>query len=273
MDIFSSSLVFEKAPVTKGKDKSVIQCMESSCNNLYIGSKDGVLQHFTTSSKTGMGERQTLRELTKRQMGRGGEISQLKAVPVLNHLLVLWDGSISALNMFSLEPIATLKKIQNVSLFRLGEPAVHAQQVYVELFIASTKRRTVSVLKVCVDRWECVGNVALAQDPVALAVHETCLCVATTDRYMLHDYQSRSALELFTHNLGKQNVLAKESVKGEFLLNGPGNLGEAPGIQNLNLNYIPLYLYTSERKCRLIIGIQIKTEANQTEPSFIRIFN
>lgn len=171
--------------------------------------------------------RQTLRELTKRQMGRGGEISQLKAVPVLNHLLVLWDGSIAALNMFSLDPIAALKKIQNVSLFRLGEPTVHTQQVFVELFVASTKRRAVSIHKVCVDRWECVGNVALAQDPVALAVHETCLCVATSDRYILRDYQTRSALELFTHNLGKQNVLAKESVKGEFLLNGPGNLGEA----------------------------------------------
>ncbi|MCI4382975.1 hypothetical protein PGIGA_G00021030 [Pangasianodon gigas] len=225
MDIFSSSLVFEKVPAAKGKDKSVIQCMECFCDNFYIGSKDGVLQHFTTSSKTGIGERQTLQEVTRRQMGRGGEIRQLKAVPVLNHLLVLWDNSITALNMFSLEPIAALKKIQNVSLFRLGEPAAHTQQVFVELFIASTKRRAVSIYKVCVDRWECVGNVALAQDPVALAVHETCLCVATSDRYILHDYQTQSALELFTHNLGKQNVLAKESVKGEFLLNGPGNLG------------------------------------------------
>lgn len=229
MDIFLSSLVFEKTSVAKAKDKSVIQCMECFCDNIYIGSKDGVLQHFTTSSKSGTGERQTLRELTKRQMGRGGEISQLKAVPVLNHLLVLWDGSITVLNMFSLEPIAALKKIQNVSLFCLGEPAVHAQQVFVELFVASTKRRAVSILKVFVDRWECVGNVALAQDPVALAVHETCLCVATADRYMLHDYQTQSVLELFTHDLGRKNVLVKESVKGEFLLNGPANLGEALG--------------------------------------------
>lgn len=227
MDIFTSSLVFEKVPVSKGRDKCVIQCMECSCDNIYIGSKDGVVQHFTTSSKTASKGRQTLREVTKRQMGRGGEIGQLKAVPVLNHLLVLWDNSITALNMFSLEPIAALKKIQNVSLFRLSEPTAQAQQVFVKLFTASTKRRAVSIHKVYVDRWECVGNVALAQEPVALAVHETCLCVATSDRYILHDYQRQSALQLFTHNLGKQNVLAKESVKGEFLLNGPGNLGEA----------------------------------------------
>lgn len=234
MDIFSSSVVFEKVPIGKGKDKSVFQCMECSCNNFYTGSKDGVLQHFTASSKTGIEKCEALRELSRRQMGRGGEISQLKAVPVLNHLLVLWDNSITALNMFSLEPIAALKRIQNVSLFCLGEPTVHTQQVFVELFTASVKRRAVTIHKVCVDRWECVGNVALTQDPMALAVHETCLCVAMTDRYILHDYWTRSTLELFTHNLEKQNVLAKESVKGEFLLNGPGNLGEALSSWYLN---------------------------------------
>ncbi|KAI5610824.1 transforming growth factor-beta receptor-associated protein 1-like, partial [Silurus asotus] len=225
MDVYSSSLVFEKVAAAKGKDKFVIQCIEWSCDNLYIGSKDGVLQLFAPNSRNGMGDHPTLREVRKRQMGRGGEISQLKAVPVLNHLLVLWDSSITALNMFSLEPIAALKKLQNVSLFRLGEPVVHEQQVSVQLFTASTKRRALSIYKVCVDRWECVGNVALAQDPVALAVRGTCLCIATSDRYILQDYQTQSVLELFTHNLRRQNVLAKESVKGEFLLNCPGNLG------------------------------------------------
>lgn len=234
MEIFSSSVVFVKVADGKRKDKSVIQCMECSCDNVYMGSKDGVVQYFATGSKTG--ERLTLREVTKRQMGRSGKISQLKAVPVLNHLLVLWDSSITVLNMFSLEPIAALKKIQNISQFCLGEPVVYSQQVFVELFAASTKRRVVSIHKVCVDRWECVGNVALAQDPVALAVYETCLCVATCDRYILRDYQTQSALELFTHNLGKQNVLAKQSVKGEFLLNGPGNLGEDVISQDTNLN-------------------------------------
>ncbi|XP_051724984.1 transforming growth factor-beta receptor-associated protein 1 isoform X1 [Ctenopharyngodon idella] len=125
--------------------------------------------------------------------------------------------------MFSLEPIPALKKIQNVSLFCVRESA--AQTDSVELIAASTKRKIVSVYKVCVDRWECVRQVALPQEPVALAAHGTCLCVATCDRYFLHDYHSQTTLDLFPHNLAKQNIIANKYGKGEFILNGPGSLG------------------------------------------------
>ncbi|RXN08852.1 transforming growth factor-beta receptor-associated 1-like protein [Labeo rohita] len=156
-------------------------------------------------------------------MGRSGAIGQLTTVPVLNHLLVLWDGSVMVLNMFSLELIPALKKIQNVSLFYVSESALQTDSV--KLIVASTKRKTVSVYKVYVDRWECVRQVALPQEPVVLAAHGTCLCVATCDRYFLHDYQSQTTLDLFPHNLGKQNIIANKCGKGEFILNGPGSLG------------------------------------------------
>ncbi|XP_076834765.1 transforming growth factor-beta receptor-associated protein 1 isoform X2 [Brachyhypopomus gauderio] len=224
MNVFSSSLVFEEVPAGKGKDKCTFQCLEFFCNNLYVGRKDGVIQHLTVTGPS-RGESPGAREVSRRQMGRGRAVSQLKALPVLNHLLVLWDGTITALNMFSLEPVPGLKSIQNVSLFYAGEPAARAQSVFVELFSASAKRRAVSIHRVYVDRWECVGQVVLPQEPVALVAHETRLCVATSDRYILHDYLSQSTLQLFTHDVGKQNVIVKESVKGEFLLNGPGNLG------------------------------------------------
>ncbi|XP_072546340.1 transforming growth factor-beta receptor-associated protein 1 [Salminus brasiliensis] len=225
MSIFSSALLFEKVPTGKGKDRSTIECVEGFCNNLYVGLKDGIIQHLSMTRQSGGERPERVREVGRRQMGRGGAVSQLKTVPVLNHLLVLWDGSVTALNMFSLEPVPGLKKIQNVSAFCVSQPAAHTQPVFINLFTASSKRRAVSIHKVCVDRWECVGHVALPQDPVALAVCETCLCVATSDRYILHDYLSQSTLELFPHNHGKQNVILNESRKGEFLLNGPGNLG------------------------------------------------
>lgn len=147
------------------------------------------------------------------------------AVPILIHLLVLWNASVMVLNMFSLEPISALKKIQNVSLFCVRESAVQMQSVFVELFVASSKKKAVSIYKVCVDRWECVRQVVLPQEPVALAVEETSLCVATCDRYFLHDYQSLTTLDLFPHSLGKQNIIANKYGKGEFVLNGPGCLG------------------------------------------------
>lgn len=53
--------------------------------------------------------------------------AELTAVPVLNHLLVLWDASATVLNM--LEPISALKKILNVSLFCSRESAEQMQSV------------------------------------------------------------------------------------------------------------------------------------------------
>ncbi|XP_017579553.2 transforming growth factor-beta receptor-associated protein 1 isoform X1 [Pygocentrus nattereri] len=225
LSIFSSARFFEKRPTGKGKDRSTIECAEWFCSNLYVGLKDGTVQHLSVSSSSSGERPERVREVGRRQMGRGGVVSQLKAVPVLNHLLVLWDGSVTTLNMFSLEPVPGLKKIQNVSVFYVSQPAAHSQPVFVSLFTASTKRRALSIHKVYVDRWESVGHVALPQDPVALAVYETCLCVATTDRYILHDFFAQSALDLFPHNHAKQNIIVSESGKGEFLLNAPGNLG------------------------------------------------
>ncbi|XP_052009055.1 transforming growth factor-beta receptor-associated protein 1 [Xyrauchen texanus] len=224
MKVFTSLLVFQKLPSRKGRDKYSIQCLECFGKNLYIGTREGVVEYLTVNSVSGE-KSLAVREVGNRQMGRSGAIGQLTAIPVLNHLLVLWDGSVTVLNMFSLEPIPALKKIQNVSLFYVNESVVQTQSVSVELFVASTKRKTVSIYKVCVDRWECVRQVALPQEPVALTVHETCLCVATCDRYFLHDYESQTTLDLFPHNLGKQSIIANKCGKGEFLLNGPGCLG------------------------------------------------
>ncbi|KAF4102043.1 transforming growth factor-beta receptor-associated protein 1 [Onychostoma macrolepis] len=222
MKVFTPVLVFQKMPSGKGRDKYSIQCLECFGKNLYIGTKEGVVEYLTVNN-TSAEESLSVREVGKRQMGRSGAIGQLTAVPVLNHLLVLWDGSVTVLNMFSLELLPALKKIQNVSLFYVSESAVHTDSV--ELIAASTKRKTVSVYKVYVDRWECVRQVALPQEPVVLAAHGTCLCVATCDRYFLHDYQSQTTLDLFPHNLGKQNIIANKCGKGEFILNGPGCLG------------------------------------------------
>uniref|UniRef100_A0A673NLJ0 Transforming growth factor-beta receptor-associated protein 1-like n=1 Tax=Sinocyclocheilus rhinocerous TaxID=307959 RepID=A0A673NLJ0_9TELE len=204
MKVFTPVLVFQKMPSGKGRDKFSIQCLECFGKNLYIGTKEGVVEYLTVNN-TSAEESLSVREVGKRQMGRTGAIGQLTAVPVLNHLLVLWDGSVTVLNMFSLELLPALKKIQNVSLFYVSESVVQTDSV--ELIAASTKRKTVSVYKVCVDRWECVRQVALPQEPVVLAVHGTCLCVATCDRYFLHDYQSQTTLDLFPHNLRKQNII------------------------------------------------------------------
>ena len=226
--VFSSVLLTEKPTTGKGKDKAGIQCVECCCKSLYIGGKDSVVHQLNLPAMgAAAAATPNVREVNRRQMGRGGGVVQLRAIPVLNHLLVLWDGSVTALNMFSLEPVPPLKKLQNVSCMEVSASASPTQPVYVELLTASVKRRCVSLHRVYVNKWECLKQLPLLQEPMALAVREPCVCVATADRYMLHDYESGNTLDLFQHNLSKPNLIVKQAGEREFLLNGPGSLGES----------------------------------------------
>ncbi|XP_062378941.1 transforming growth factor-beta receptor-associated protein 1 [Sardina pilchardus] len=221
---FSCVLLTEKPALGKGKDKAGIQCVEWCCKSLYIGGKDSMVHQLNLPSASAT-DAPNIREVKRRQMGRSGTVSQLRAIPVLNHLLVLWDGSVTALNMFSLEPVSPLKKIQNVSCMEVGGSVSSTQPVYVELITASVKRRSISIHRVYVDKWECVKQLPLVQEPLALAVREPRVCVATADRYLLLDYESGHTLDLFQHNLTRQNLVVKQAGEREFLLNGPGSLG------------------------------------------------
>ncbi|XP_069392114.1 transforming growth factor-beta receptor-associated protein 1 isoform X2 [Paralichthys olivaceus] len=90
---------------------------------------------------------------------------------------------------------------------------------------SSSRRRLIHIYVVGVDKWEVVKEVPLHQDPVALAVDGTSLCVATCDRYLLCDVETGSKEELFPHNHNRQRVIVTSAGRGEFLLNGPESLG------------------------------------------------
>lgn len=225
---FLQTHVYEKQAAPKEKDKSSIQCLECYDRNLYIGTKDATVQHLICPSSTN-GDlspgQSKIREGRARKLGSSNQIVQLRAVPLLNHLLVLWDRSITALNMFSLEPVPGLKKIQHVSLFEVYDSLLTTQAACVEMVTSSSRRKVIRIHVVGVDSWEVVKEVSLLQDPVALAVDGACLCVATSDRYLLCNIQTGNSEELFPHNHSRQHVIAASVGRGEFLLNGPGSLG------------------------------------------------
>ncbi|XP_035609634.1 transforming growth factor-beta receptor-associated protein 1 [Oncorhynchus keta] len=225
---FTQVQVYEKLPNPKEKDKFSIHSLECYDRNIYIGTKDSLVQHLILpSSSDTKDSSQSPREGRMKLLGSRSPVTQLRVIPVLNHLLVLWDRSVSALNMFSLEPLPFLKRIQHVSFFEMCESALStsSQSVCVELVTASSRSRVVRIHVVGVERWDCVKEVSLPQDPVALAVDDNTLCVATSDRYFLHDHKSGSTVDLFPHNLSRQNIIVSTAGKGEFLLNGPGSLG------------------------------------------------
>ncbi|XP_060919008.1 transforming growth factor-beta receptor-associated protein 1 isoform X3 [Labrus mixtus] len=221
---FTQTHVYEKQAALKEKDKSSIQCIECYDQNVYIGSRDATVQHLILPSSTD-GDRIKTRDGRVRKLGSSNPVVQLRVVPLFNHLLVLWDRSVTALNMFSLEPLPALKKIQHVSLFEVCDSALVSQKARVEMVTSSSRRKVIRIHVVGVDRWEVVKEVPLVQDPVALAVDGACLCVATGDRYLLCDVSTGSSQELFPHAHGRQRVFVTSAGRGEFLLNGPESLG------------------------------------------------
>ncbi|XP_070777160.1 transforming growth factor-beta receptor-associated protein 1 [Enoplosus armatus] len=225
---FTQTHVYEKQAAPKEKGKASIQCLECYDRNVYIGTKDATVQHLILPSSTNgdlsPGQSKT-REGRARKLGSSNQVAQLRAVPLFNHLLVLWDRSITALNMFSLEPVPTLKKIQHVSLFEVCDSPLAAQAARVEMVTSSSRRKVIRIHVVGVDRWEVVKEVPLLQDPVALAVDGASLCVATSNRYLLCDIHTGRSEELFPHNHSGQHVFVTSVGRGEFLLNGPESLG------------------------------------------------
>ncbi|KAM7376048.1 hypothetical protein PAMP_005797 [Pampus punctatissimus] len=225
---FTQTNVYEKQAATKEKDKSSIHCLECYDRNVYIGTKDATVQHLILPSSTNgdlsPGQNKT-REGRARKLGSSNSVVQLRAVPLFNHLLVLWDRSVTALNMFSLEPVPTLKKIQHVSLLEVCQSSLTAQSACVEMATSSSRKKVIQIHVVGVDRWEVVKEIPLFQDPLALAVDGATLCVATSHKYLLCDIKTGSSEELFPHNHSRQSVIVTSVGLGEFLLNGPGSLG------------------------------------------------
>lgn len=214
--------VYERRLAPKEKDKSGIQCLECYDSNIYIGTKDATVQHLVFSRDSNPASR----ESRARKMGSGNQVSQLRTLPLFNHLLVLWDRSVMALNMFSLEPVAALKKIQHVSLFEVCHPSP-SSSAGVQMVTSCSRRRAIQVHLVGADRWEVLREVPLHLEPVAMAVDGTSVCLATAGRYLLCDFQRGVSEELFPHDHNKLNVVVASVGRGEFLLNGPGSLGES----------------------------------------------
>ncbi|XP_069563263.1 transforming growth factor-beta receptor-associated protein 1 [Brachyistius frenatus] len=223
---FTQARVYEKQAVSK--DKSSIQCLECYDRNVYIGTNNATVQHLILTSSTNgdlSPSQSKIREGRARKLGSSNPVARVRAVPLFNHLLVLWDRSVTALNMFSLEPVPALKKIQHVSLFEVCDSSLAAQKACVEMVTSSSRRKVIRIHVVGVDRWDVVKEVPLLQDPVSLAVDGASLCVATCDRYLLCDIETGSSEELFPHNHSRQHVIVTAVGRGEFLLNGPECLG------------------------------------------------
>uniref|UniRef100_A0A3B4AF46 CNH domain-containing protein n=1 Tax=Periophthalmus magnuspinnatus TaxID=409849 RepID=A0A3B4AF46_9GOBI len=219
---FTLTCVYEKTSDPRDKDRFNIQCVECYHPNIYMGTKQGTVHHLLISS-VHPSSNQTYAKEARVKKFSSSPVNRIRLVPIYNHLLALSNRTVTVLNMFSLETNPSFKKIQNVSQFELSQ-----EEDKVQMVTCSSQKKVIRVLAVGVDHWDVLKvSIPLAQEPVELAVDvcSACVCVGTSEQYLLCDLHTGHREALFQHGHSRLQVLVSAVGGGEFLLNGPGGLG------------------------------------------------
>ncbi|XP_062934548.1 transforming growth factor-beta receptor-associated protein 1 [Cynocephalus volans] len=209
------------------KERVNIECVECCGRNLYVGTSDCFIYHFLLEEKTlpaGTATFSANRQL-HRHLGFKKPVSELRAASALSRLLVLCDSSISLVSMLSLESVPSGARIKGAAAFALNENPVSEDPFCVEVCIISVKRRTIQVFLVYEDRVQIVKEVSTPEQPLAVAVDGHFLCLALTTQYIILNYTTGAAQDLFPYCSEEKRPIVKRIGRQEFLLAGPGGLG------------------------------------------------
>lgn len=218
----------EREMLMSDKARINIECIECCGKNLYIGTSDGSIYHFLLEEKNSPAEKTTFsvtKQLHKNLSFRKA-VGELKAASALNRLLVLCDSTITLMNMMNLEPIPTGARIKGAVTFTLNENPVNGDPFCVEVCIVSVKRRTIQLFLVYEDRVQIVKEVFTQEQPCAVAVDGYYLCLALTTQYIILNYDTGISQDLFPYSSEERRPIVKRIGRQEFLLAGPGGLGE-----------------------------------------------
>ncbi|XP_004435932.1 PREDICTED: transforming growth factor-beta receptor-associated protein 1 [Ceratotherium simum simum] len=209
------------------RERVNIDCVECCGRNLYVGTSDCFIHHFLLEENAlpaGTATFTATKQL-HRHLGFKKAVSELRAASALNRLLVLCDNSITLINMMSLEPVPSGARIKGAMAFALNENPVSGDPFCVEVCIISVKRRTIQVFMVYEDRVQIVREVSTPEQPLAVAVDGHFLCLALTTQYIILNYSTGVAQDLFPYCSEEKRPIVKRIGRQEFLLAGPGGLG------------------------------------------------
>ncbi|XP_058390358.1 transforming growth factor-beta receptor-associated protein 1 [Diceros bicornis minor] len=209
------------------RERVNIDCVECCGRNLYVGTSDCFIHHFLLEENAlpaGTATFTATKQL-HRHLGFKKAVNELRAASALNRLLVLCDNSITLINMLSLEPVPSGARIKGAMAFALNENPVSGDPFCVEVCIISVKRRTIQVFMVYEDRVQIVREVSTPEQPLAVAVDGHFLCLALTTQYIILNYSTGVAQDLFPYCSEEKRPIVKRIGRQEFLLAGPGGLG------------------------------------------------
>uniref|UniRef100_A0A3B4TN33 Transforming growth factor, beta receptor associated protein 1 n=1 Tax=Seriola dumerili TaxID=41447 RepID=A0A3B4TN33_SERDU len=208
-----------------------IECIECCGKKLYVGTNDCFIHHFlldeVTSSKGKLSY--LAQKKLHKYLGLKKPVAELRAASALERLIVLCDGIVFLVDMETLETVPSAAgggaKIRGVAEFCINENPVNGDPFCVEMGILSSKRRTVQIYMVYVDRVQLVKEVTTPEQPCALSLDGYFLCLALSTQYMIVNYNTGASQDLFPYNSEERRPIVKRISREEFLLAAPGGLG------------------------------------------------
>ncbi|CAG5123927.1 unnamed protein product [Candidula unifasciata] len=216
----------ERVKLMSDKAKTQIECLDVCGKNIYIGTNDCFVVHYSIEEKMHANGRITF--VTEKQGHKflvvKKPVVQLQAASALNRIMVLCDATLTLLNMFDLEPIVTGAKVKGVACFCINENPVRTNPFSVEICVA-LKRKMIQLYTVTEDRLMHLRDVSLPEQALVVGVDGIFVCAALTSQYCMIDTDSGHITDLFPIDPDQIRPIIKRISKEEFLLNGPNALG------------------------------------------------
>ncbi|XP_061671043.1 transforming growth factor-beta receptor-associated protein 1 homolog [Syngnathoides biaculeatus] len=208
-----------------------IECIECCGKHLYVGTNDCFIHHFLLDEVTSPKGTLTYstQKLLHKYLGLKKPVAELRAASALERLIVLCDGTVFLVDMVTLENVPSTAgggaRIKGVTTFCINENPVNGDPFCMEMGVLSFKRRTVQIYMVYEDRVQLVKEVSTPEQPCAVSLDGYFLCLALATRYVILNYNTEAAQELFPYNSEERRPIVKRIAREEFLLAAPGGLG------------------------------------------------
>ncbi|KAH7934892.1 hypothetical protein HPB52_001875 [Rhipicephalus sanguineus] len=163
------------------------------------------------------------RKARQKFIGTKKPVRTLKAMSALERLLCLSDGNFMCLNTADLDILAPLSKLKGISAFCINENPTRHDPFSIQ--VCAAKRKQLQLYAVTENKVAHQSDISLSEHPLALAMDGDYICVATATQYLVACCSTGHVQNLVPYDSELTVPFVKRIAKGEFLLNGPSDLG------------------------------------------------
>lgn len=166
-----------------------ISTLDSWEDNIYVGTQDGFLLVFTVSEDGPTGKF-TFNLDIKKSLGHGKKpVQQIQVFKDILKLFTLCDGNVDVLNLFTLEPTATMPITKGISLF-CSEKRSPLYRICIQV------NKKLSFYEY-VGNFELIKEIALHEKAVTLEWYNGVVCIGLKKQYVLMELETAEVTPLF----------------------------------------------------------------------------